>query len=59
MRGKIRKHLSLLIISAIMLGGIQLPVSAVAQETAPQTEADGVSGGVTVTTGEEFMNALE
>lgn len=58
MRGKIRKHLSVIIILAIMLGGMQLPVSAEAQEAAPQTETDGVSGGVTVTTEEEFMSAL-
>lgn len=59
MRGKIKKYLGSLTILAVMLGGIQLPVSVKAQEIVEQAETDGLSEGITVTTRQEFMDAIE
>ena len=60
MVGKIRKCICILTAAAVLLGGIQAPVSAEAQGTKLQAGTEGLSQreGVTVTSREEFMDAL-
>ena len=55
MKGKMKKYLCVLAAVSVMFGGLQIPAAAQAQESGPEAQ----SGGVTVTTREEFMDALQ
>ena len=64
MKRKIRRCVSVLAAAAVLISGIQAPVSVQAQVEEQQTGGSrdvrlSTDNGITVTTREEFMNALQ
>lgn len=61
MREKMKKSLYILITAAVMLGGLRVSMTVRAQEIEQQAEVSRAAEetGVSVTTREDFMKALE